>query len=190
MTDKAAILRYIQTGELDLADPEVRHMVRRLFGHQDRLNTRSHVSAVRLRADGAAGRVQGIASAYNLDYSIGPNLKERIERGAFTTSIRERPIVPTYAEHDWHTPIGAATLSDSAAGLEFDAGLFMDTERGRSVYRAAEAGALSGVSIGFLPTPDGVRRERGLEVITKAEVLEVSLVVLGANPGAKITKEK
>ena len=190
MTDKAVLLRYLQTGELDPADAEVRRLLQRVFRHPERLNVRSHISAVRLRADGAAGRVRGIASAYGVPYSVAPGLKEVIERGAFTDSIRERPVVPIYGEHAWDLPIGAAHLSDSSAGLMFDGDLFLDTERGKSVYRAAEAGAMTNVSIGFLPDPDGIRREPGLEAITRAAVVEVSLVLMGANPGAKLIKEK
>jgi HK97 family phage prohead protease len=187
----ATLAALVRSGDLDLADPYVRHLLTRAFGRVERRNARSQVSAVRLRtADDVTGRVRGIASAYGVEYAIGAGIKERIERGAFAASIAERPVVPLFGEHDWLTPIGAATVSDSPVGLAFEGDLFLDVDRARAIHRAAQAGAVTDVSVGFIPASDGVRRERhgALEVVTRAEVVEVSIVLRGANPAASLQK--
>ncbi len=56
----------------------------------------------------------------------------------------------------------------------------IDTEAGSLVRKLHEAGAIKDVSIGF------IAKEREGNVITKAELIECSFVVVGSNRGAKL----
>ncbi len=122
-----------------------------------------------------------------MKYGIGGGIEERIEPGAFTASVETKPVVPLFLSHDWLSPIGAASLIDAPSALEFSADLFVEeSERAASVARAARAGGLDSVSIGFIP--EEIAQDNGVEVIKRAELLEISIVVKGVDPGARIVK--
>lgn len=180
-------LRAVALGKLDASDPEVRAVLREVHGGGG--VRRRSFSIVRTRAATTLGKLSGVASAYGVDYSIGAGLKERIAAGAFADSIAERPNVPLFLGHDWLNPIGVAALSDSPAGLLFDADVFSENERARSVYEAAKANALDNVSIGFYPeTITTNANEPDVEIVERGTVVEVSIVVKGANPSAHVQK--
>ena len=177
------VLRGLAERRFTLADPDVRAVLRGERAHE----IRRRVLPVRLRSEPRSPTIEGIAAAYGVEYQIGGGKRERIEAGAFTESIRSRPSVALMAEHSWDLgPVGVAVLSDSSTGLRFRAEPWLDTDRGRAFYRAAQSGALNGVSIGFVA--DEVVPECGgkLDVVKRGSVVEVSLCLMQANPGAVV----
>lgn len=190
-----------ECGRLDLSSAEARAELRRLLIGTVNLRTgagRLRTATVTLRSASLDGsRLTGTASAYGISYPVGNGVREVIQRGAFGASLAQRSIVPVFYGHGlvagqpWtHPPIGVATASETAAGLRTSIELFTaDSEDARVVAAAANRGALRELSIGFEPTPNGVRVERTrsgdrLERITQAQLIEVSLVVRAANPSA------
>lgn len=146
------------------------------------------VEAVEIREtdDVPVGIVVGYASMFDVTYNIGAGFRERIEKGAFADTIKERAPFPIFYQHDWSDPIGVTSkIEEDDRGLRFEARLFIeDGGRARSVFRAMEAGALREFSIGFIPTEIRRDEEDGstIETITAASLLEISSVVKGANP--------
>ncbi len=178
--------RAVARGTLDVGDPEVRALMREL--HADRGGVRRRdFSGARLRSAASDGRVSGIASAYGIDYSIGGGMKERVAPGAFAETLRERGAVrPLFYQHDWSDPVGIATFRETSSALTVDADLFVEeSASARTVYASAKAGAFDSFSIGFVPTEID-KSERGVEIIRAADLIEVSVVVRPANPGASI----
>lgn len=170
---------------LDLSDEDVRAVLRGIHARREQIRHRAFPT-VRLRAAAETeGLIEGVASAYGVTYSIGAGRRERIERGAFAASVEATPTVPLFLGHDVFDPIGSSQLRESHAGLMFEADVF-ESERGASVYRAAKAGALDCVSVGYIA--EEVADENGVEVVKRGSVLEVSIVIKGANPGARIIK--
>jgi len=152
---------------------------------------RSRLTAVRLRAsDDAKGVIAGYASVFDVHYKIGRDVLETIKPGAFTDSLKHRGgVVPFFLGHDWTEPLGVVRASEDSHGLKVRAEVFMDTEKGRSVWRSAKAGSLKEWSIGFraLTVRDSEKDGFRVEEILEADLLEASVVLVGANPATSTT---
>lgn len=79
---------------------------------------------------------------------------------------------------DMHAIVGAATSVTIQGKDVVVEGMFADTEEGQYIRKLYDDGILKTVSVGFIPL------ERQGNVITKAELLEVSFVPVPANPEA------
>lgn len=146
------------------------------------------------------GVLIGEASVYDVEYRAGYGLQECIAPLAFLDSLAERDgILPVFYAHAWseqkssvpQPPIGYSVTTSDSHALRVEAHLFIqDNEAARSVWRSADARALREWSVGFLPTEirEVVDDATGAmtEVIEKAELLEVSVVLKGANPATSI----
>ena len=157
--------------------------------YRARLLTNDAVMAEETTAEGReVGTIKALVSAYNTEYKIGWRLWHTIKAGAFA-EYEGKPI-PLFWQHSWdwseQVPIGTGTASETGAGLVVTGSIWLDTEAGRSVWRANNAGALSEWSIGY-----GVKTATKVETqddedhydVTKGELLEASSVLRGANPG-------
>lgn len=81
--------------------------------------------------------------------------------------------------HDyWSLPIGAATEVKVEEGKLVIKGIFANTDFAQEVRKLYDEGIVKTVSVGFIPL------ERQGNVITKAELLELSFVPVPANPDA------
>ena len=136
----------------------------------------------------ADGTLEVLAVAYNVVDDYGSVWAP----GVFERSASERLPVIAWA-HSWDDPIGRATgYRDAEEGAYFGARL----DIGGAVPRAdqafqqmspgpnGEAPTLTDVSVGFMRRADEERD--GVTVITKADLDEVSFVLRGAVPGAKV----
>jgi HK97 family phage prohead protease len=137
------------------------------------------------------GILGGVAATYGNAY-MGEYGLEQLERGAFDEDLAKRNgIIPVFYQHGWAkaanaAPIGYAKVSSKAKTLNVQATLFIDSDpTARSVFLAAQAGALREWSIGYLPTKTtNLQTKQGEPVVqtNQGQLLEVSVVVKGANP--------
>ena len=130
----------------------------------------------------ANGTVEILAVAYGITDDYGT----QFERGTFTESLEGRLPVIAWA-HDWSEPIGRATgFRESDEGLLLTARLDIggNVRRADQAYEQVTSGTLTDVSVGFMRRADEQRD--GVTVITKADLDEVSFVLRGAVPGAKV----
>lgn len=119
------------------------------------------------------GRISGLAAGYGNVDSDG----ETFAPGAFTESLRGSRPIAMLLHHDKHRPAGRWDgLKESDKGLHADGTLALDAPDGREAYALAKAGALTGLSVGFL------KREGRGNIITKADLWEISLVAIPSNP--------
>jgi len=82
--------------------------------------------------------------------------------------------------HDyWSFPIGAVTEVISEGGKVIAKGVFARTEEGQKARLLYDDGILKTVSVGFIV------KERNGNIITKAELLELSFVPVPSNPEAR-----
>lgn len=136
-----------------------------------------------IRAPQDDGTFEVLAVAYDVTDDYGTQFR----KGVFTESLGDRLPVIAWA-HSWDEPIGRAT-----GFREADEGLYLTArlDIGGSVRRADQAleqmrsGTLTDVSVGFMRLADETNDD-GVTVITKGELDEVSVVLRGAVPGAKI----
>lgn len=129
-----------------------------------------------------AGEVTGTAWPFGSPDRVG----DVIEKGAFTGPAT----LPMLFSHDQAQVIGVwDEIAESDAGLTVKGRLLVDdVERAREVRAMVKAGAVSGLSIGFV-TKDAKRHAKG-RTISALELHEISIVAVPAHPGARITSIK
>jgi len=148
--------------------------------------------------DGDTGHVEAIVSAFDVDYRMGWMTKHRMTANAFKASLAQGPDIPIFFQHNWawseQPPIGtgiASTVTSPKPGLKVAADFFLDTESGRSTFRAIKANALREWSIGYRITKYEVEEDDdGFDVVivNEADLMEASSVLRGANPGTETLK--
>lgn len=131
-----------------------------------------------------AGSVSGIAWKYDQPDRIG----DMIAPGAFSKAAFPLPML---AFHDLGDPIGTWEAGEDKSGAWHVKGRLLvdDVARAREVRALVRAGAIQGLSIGFV-TGKAEPRAGGGRLIRSLELLEVSLVTIGMHPGAKVTSAK
>ncbi len=129
-----------------------------------------------------AGEITGTAWPFGSPDRVG----DVIEKGAFTGPAT----LPMLFSHDQAQVIGVwDEIAESEAGLTVKGRLLVDeVERAREVRAMVKAGAVSGLSIGFV-TKDAKRHAKG-RTISALELHEISIVAVPAHPGARITSIK
>ena len=128
------------------------------------------------------GTIEILAVAYGVTDDYGT----QFVRGTFTDSLEDRLPVIAWA-HSWDEPIGkAVSYREADEGLYLTARLDIGgaVPRADQAYEQARSGTLTDVSVGFMRRADEERD--GVTVITKADLDEVSFVLRGAVPGAKV----
>ena len=120
---------------------------------------------------------------------IAPGFVETIKSGAL---VPRETGVKLFSEH--RDVIGVVTeIREEGGGLVIDARI-SDTQLGRDVRQLIADGALTQMSIGFLPAEDGqtiTRTETGIDVtVTRATLYEVSVVPFPAYEDTAITDQR
>lgn len=120
-------------------------------------------------------------------YGIIDDYGTRFMPGCFADSLAERLPVIAWA-HSWDDPIGRCVdYIDSADGLDI-VGHLDDPDavpRARQAIAQLRSGTITDVSVGFMRTADRTGSD-GVTEITGATLDEVSLVLRGAVPGARV----
>jgi len=136
-------------------------------------------------ADDNSGEFEGFAAVFgNVDLQ-----DEKIERGAFSKTLQERPDLPVLWQHDTAEPIGVTVRAEETDhGLQVKGRLNLETQRGREAYALLKQGAVKGLSIGYDVVKDSV--QNGVRKLLEVKLWEWSLVTLPANPKALVTAVK
>ncbi|MBB5046160.1 HK97 family phage prohead protease [Rhodopseudomonas rhenobacensis] len=144
-------------------------------------------SRIEFKADFAiddAGAITAMAWPFAKPDRVG----DMIEKGAFASAAVP---IPMLFGHDANDPVGAWDVAtEKADGLHLKGRLLVDDlPRAREVRALVKAGAVRGVSIGFV-TRKARARAGGGRTISQLELLEASLVAIPMHPGARITSAK
>ncbi|MFC0217818.1 phage major capsid protein [Pseudochelatococcus lubricantis] len=127
-----------------------------------------------------AGIVTGIASAPATDRD-----GDSIDPAAFVFDLP----LPMLFNHDAGEVVGRWTKVEATGdGLLVEGKLNLDTARGQDVYALLRTGDLRGLSVGFKTTAASSTATG--RRITAADLLEISLVAVPANPAARILTVK
>lgn len=129
-----------------------------------------------------AGEITGLAWPFGTPDRVG----DVIEKGAFTGP----DTLPMLFAHDQAQVIGIwDQIAETPEGLTVKGRLLVDdVERAREVRAMVKAGAVSGLSIGFV-TKQAKRHLQG-RTISALALHEISIVAVPAHPGAQITSVK
>lgn len=157
----------------------------------NRIRRRNAPLTSRLADAGTGGGWEITARAVPLDTptEIAPDFVETIHSGAL---VPRETGVKLFSEH--RDIIGVVTdMREEDGGLVIDARI-SDTQIGRDVRQLIADGALTQMSIGFLPADDGqtiTRTETGIAVaVTRATLYEVSVVPFPAYEDTAITDQR
>ena len=131
-----------------------------------------------------AGEITGIAWPFGTPDRVG----DVVQRGAFTKAL---PPLPMLAGHDQGQTVGVwDEITETDQGLTVKGRLLVnEVQRAAEVRSLIQAGALRGLSIGFV-SRKALPRKGGGRTISDLELLEISVVAVPAHPGARITSAK
>ena len=128
-------------------------------------------------------RISGLAVPWDVVATVSDGTSVQFARGAFDVSQKPAKLIEN---HDMTQLRGVVnTLTDSPAGLEFEA-VLADTRASRDAVALLQAGAYDSVSVGAEPikfTTDA----QGVMTVTEAVLRELSLVAVPAYADAVIT---
>ena len=143
----------------------------------------------------AKGSPEGIFTARAVSYNVVDDFGSVFLPASFTASLNKHLPVIAWG-HDWGEPIGRATSwRDTHTGPEVTGRIDSspDVPRGRQAIAQIVSGTLTDVSVGMSnvkrrkPTTAEYQRWPGAEeIITSADLDELSLVLRGAVPDAEL----
>jgi uncharacterized protein len=143
---------------------------------------------------GDAGIFEGYASVFGNVDTDG----DTIVKGTFAESAGK--VVPIFYGHSWRSFLGAPgmpvgksqQLSEDDHGLHMRANFTLGSVGGRDAYALTKDGAMAGLSVGMVIAKDGAKNKETGEgrVITKARLIEVSVLPFQSNPEALISDVK
>lgn len=135
------------------------------------------------------GRIIAYASTFGNVYDIGWGEKEIIERGAFAKTLKERSGRPILWQHDPAKPIGVElNAEEDQKGLLVEGQLNLEVQMAREARSLALQGAVSGISIGFVPITREYDKDKHITRQKEVRLREWSLVTFPANEKARIKK--
>lgn len=147
--------------------------------------------SLEVRAVGDDGTVEGYGSVFDVLDSYG----DRIAAGAFNASLAEHKAAGTMPamlwQHDASAPVGVWTeMVEDGKGLKVRGRIVLETEKGREAHALLKAGALTGLSIGFMSKEWEYDAKSDVRTLTAVDLWEVSLVTFPANGKARVTSVK
>ena len=144
---------------------------------------------IEMKDDEEPGTFEGMAAVFNNVDRQGDIIKP----GAFKGSIRSPKKIKMLWQHDSWDPVGVwKEFEETDKGLRAKGALVLDVQRAAEAHALMKAGAVDGLSIGFMIPKNGSAfdEDNGIRTITKVELWEVSLVTFPANPKARLTSVK
>jgi len=134
------------------------------------------------------GQISGYASLYD----VRDHDNDIVQPGAFAASLAEWAaagrFVPLLWQHNMSTPIGIWTHFKSDARGLFAGGRLLvdDVQQAKEAHALARAGAVTGLSIGYRAIEAVRDAKRGVRLLTRIKLYEVSLVTFPAQDGARV----
>ena len=147
--------------------------------------------ALALRAAGEEGVIEGFGSVFGQEDAYG----EVVVPGAFAASLAEHRAAGTMPamlwQHRQDMPIGVwESMDEDQRGLRVKGRLAMDVAQAREAFALVKAGAISGLSIGFMTKEDEYDPKTNIRTVRAVDLWEVSLVTFPAAKSARVTRVK
>jgi HK97 family phage prohead protease len=135
----------------------------------------------------------GIFKGYGSVFDVVDGWDDVVVKGAFEKSIAKRKPALLW-QHNSDKPIGIYTsVEEDNKGLKLEGKLLVDEiGQAKEAYALLRAGALNGLSIGYLPLAweYETRKERQVRILKEIDLWEISLVTFPANPKAVVGNVK
>jgi len=155
------------------------------------MKTKQGSAVLKLKKLGDDGVFEGYGSIFGNKDSYG----DIVVKGAFTTTLSEHSEAGTmpkmFWQHDAWRPIGSwLEMSEDELGLKVRGRLNMNVQAGREAYELLKAKDIDGLSIGYRVRNSEDDEDRGVTLLKELELVEVSVVSLGANDQALVADVK
>lgn len=157
-----------------------------------KMNRKSFKFEFKAGGETEPGTFEGYGSVFNVvdshDQIVAP--------GAFTESLAAIKAagrsVPVLWQHNMDAPIGMyTTLEQDGIGLKVVGKLAVpDVQQANEAYALLKMGAVHDLSIGYYTKNSTMDDESGVLTLNAVDLVEVSIVTLGANPAAQIQSVK
>jgi len=138
----------------------------------------------------------GLFTGYGSVFGVVDSYQEVVEKGAFADTLLDisqkgRP-VPVLWQHRSGAPIGVYTsLKEDDHGLLVQGKLLKDdVQQAKEAYALMQAGAISGLSIGYFVREDSFDEKERIRRLKKLDLMEISLVTFPANEEARVEAVK
>lgn len=143
--------------------------------------------AFQLKALSESGTFSGYGSVFGVQDSYG----DVVVQGAFADSLAAQKAAGRMPAMLWQhrsaEPLGVYTsMAEDSIGLKVEGQIAMATVRGAEAYALLKLGAISGLSIGYMPREDSYDKVTGVTTLKKVDLWEVSLVTFPANDAARV----
>lgn len=140
----------------------------------------------------AQGRITGLASPFGGEPDAYGDV---VAPGAFAASLRKHIAEGTAPAmlwaHDQARPIGTwERLEERADGLHVEGQLALATKDGAESFEHLKAGAVTGLSIGFVVAPKGADYTATGRLLKEVDLAEISLVTIPAARAARVSAVK
>lgn len=148
-------------------------------------------SHLEIKAVGDEGEFEGHASVFgNIDEG-----NDIVVPGAFKETLKEHKANGTSPailwQHDPRQPIGTPVdLKEDDKGLRVKGQLVLDVQQAREAHALLKSGAVSGMSIGFMPKKQETDEETGIRKLISVDLWEFSIVTFPMNPRAQVDAVK
>lgn len=132
----------------------------------------------------------GVIEGYGSVFDVKDSYDDVIKPGAYKATLAAHKAAGTMPamlwQHDSDEPIGVwLEMVEDSKGLRVKGQLLLTTTRGKEAYELLKAGAVRGLSIGFIPTEWSYQEE--LRILTAVDLWELSIVTFPANQKATVT---
>lgn len=133
----------------------------------------------------------GVFTGYGSVFDVLDSYKEIVVRGAFAETMAAHKAKGTMPAMLWQhrsgEPMGVyLEMDEDAVGLRVRGQIAMKTQRGAEAYELLKMGAISGLSIGFVPREEAYDKVTGITTLKKVDLWELSLVTFPANDAARV----
>lgn len=155
------------------------------------MKTKQGIPVLKLKKFGDAGEFEGYASVFGNRDSYG----DIVVAGAFAKSLLEHSEKGTmpklFWQHDSWLPIGSwLEMEEDDIGLKVRGRLNMEVQQGREAYALLKAGDIDGLSIGYRVMKAEDDDAQDAKLLKELDLVEVSVVSLGANDRALVSSFK
>jgi HK97 family phage prohead protease len=149
---------------------------------------------LQIKMDGVAE--DGTFTGYGSVFGIEDSYQEVVQAGAFKESLKEIAskgrFVPVLWQHKSDQPIGVYdSIVEDDHGLKVTGRLLIDkVAQAKEAHALMQAGAVSGLSIGYWVRESSYDEKTGVRTLVKLDLVEVSLVTFPANDDARVEAVK
>ena len=144
--------------------------------------------------DDGTGKISGYASTYNTPDLSGDVMLPGCY-DAVLQKIEKSGVMPVmFFSHDhWSVPCGRwESIKSDDTGLYVTGRVNTDLESGKEIYSALKFGSMSGLSVGFSFSPEGVEDNDagGYDFKAIDDLMEISICAMPCNQNARIDAVK